>query len=252
MDSLVSGIAQEEPEASKPDAAEAVGDASPFGGANGREDPSVAAAAERLRSGRLGYRFVKRLFDIVFSVLVLALLCWLYLIIAIAVRVDSPGPAFFKQKRVGLGGREFTMYKFRSMSADAEDRLSEIAHMNEKDGPVFKVAHDPRVTRVGRFIRRTSLDEMPQFLNVLKGDMSVVGPRPALPREVKSYTPRQRQRLLVKPGLTCFWQVQSRRDQLSFGEWIELDLKYVRECSVWQDVKLIVRTVGAVFTGQGE
>lgn len=216
------------------------------------EDAETATAAERLRVGRLGYRFIKRFFDIVFSLIVLVALSWLYLIVAIAIKLDDPeGPVLFSQVRVGRDGREFRMYKFRSMYADAEERLASLMALNEKDGPVFKIADDPRVTRVGRVIRRLSIDELPQFANVLKGDLSVVGPRPALPREVALYTPRQRQRLLVKQGLTCYWQVRPNRDEVGFDEWVGLDLRYVRECSVLTDLKLIVRTVGAVLTAQG-
>ena len=216
------------------------------------EDVETAKAAERLRTGRWGYRICKRAFDIVFSLLVLVCLSWLYLIIAIAIKLDDPnGPVIFAQTRVGKDGREFRMYKFRSMYADAEERLASLMSLNEKTGPVFKMAHDPRVTRVGRILRKVSLDELPQFVNVLKGDLSVVGPRPALPREVATYTPCQRQRLLVKQGLTCLWQVQPDRDDISFDEWMELDLRYIRECGVATDLKLIARTVGCVLTAQG-
>lgn len=143
------------------------------------------------------------------------------------------------------------MYKFRSMVIDAEARLSQLIGSNEKTGPVFKLHDDPRVTRVGRVIRKMSMDELPQFLNVLMGDLSVVGPRPALPREVAAYTPRQRQRLLVKQGLTCYWQTRRNRDSITFDEWVNLDLLYIRKCSAWTDLKLIVQTVGCVLTAQG-
>ena len=215
-------------------------------------DLNVDVAAEELRTGRLGYRFIKRMFDIVFSVLVLILLCWLFLIVAIAVKVDDPkGPVFFEQERVGKDGRNFRMWKFRSMVSDAEARLEGLRAKNEKTGPVFKMKDDPRVTRVGRFIRKTSIDELPQFLNVFLGDMSVVGPRPALPKEVATYSSRQNQRLLVKPGLTCFWQTRRNRDAISFDEWVELDLLYIKKCSAWTDFKLIIQTVGVVLTAQG-
>ena len=218
----------------------------------GFADPEVRAAAERLRTGRLGYRFAKRAFDVVFSLLVLVGLSWLYAIVAVAIKVDDPkGPVVFRQTRVGRDGREFQMYKFRSMVADAEERLPQLLSQNEKTGPVFKLHDDPRVTRVGRVIRKLSLDELPQFANVLKGDLSVVGPRPALPREVAEYTERDRQRLLVKQGLTCFWQVQPDRDDISFNEWVDLDLRYIRECGIATDLKLIAKTVGCVLTAQG-
>ena len=215
-------------------------------------DAETEAAAERLRSGRLAYRVLKRFFDIVFSLMVLVALSWLYLIVAIAIKLDDPeGPVFFAQTRVGQDGRKFRMWKFRSMYADAESRLESLMALNEKDGPVFKIADDPRITRVGRVIRKLSIDELPQFVNVLAGDLSVVGPRPALPGEVAEYTPRQRQRLSVKQGLTCYWQTRRNRDSISFDEWVELDLLYIRQCSLWADFKLIVQTVGCVLTAQG-
>ena len=138
------------------------------------------------------------------------------------------------------------MYKFRSMYVDAEDRLEELMHLNEQSGPVFKITNDPRITRIGKFIRKTSLDELPQLLNVLKGDMSIVGPRPALPRETIQYTPYQMQRLLVKPGITCIWQV-SGRNNIEFEEWVELDLEYIQKRSVLLDMKLILMTIPALL-----
>jgi len=143
------------------------------------------------------------------------------------------------------------MYKFRSMCVDAEARLAELRELNEKTGPVFKIADDPRITKVGRVIRKVSLDEMPQFFNVFKGDMSLVGPRPALPAEVKTYTDYQRQRLMVPGGLTCYWQTRRNRDSITFDEWIDLDLLYIKKCNPWTDFKLIVQTVGVVLTAQG-
>ena len=215
-------------------------------------DPEAARAAERLRTGRWAYRAVKRAFDVCFSACVLVCLSWLFLIVAVAIKLDDPeGPVIFSQARVGRDGREFRMYKFRSMCADAESRLAELAGKNEKDGPVFKMADDPRVTRVGRFLRKTSIDELPQFVNVLVGDISVVGPRPALPKEVAQYTPRQRQRLSVKQGITCYWQTRRNRDSITFDEWVDLDLVYVKKCGIWSDLKLIVQTVGCVLTAQG-
>lgn len=214
-------------------------------------DPEVAAAAERL-SKRHGYRFAKRAFDIVFSAAVLVVFCWLFAIIAILVKVDDPkGPVFFSQERVGKGGETFQMYKFRSMCVDAEDKLAELRELNEKIGPVFKIAEDPRITRVGKWLRKLSLDELPQFINVLRSDMSIVGPRPALSAEVATYDDYQRQRLLVKPGLTCYWQTRRSRDSITFDEWVDLDLLYIEKCSVWSDLKLIVQTVGVVLTAQG-
>ena len=202
--------------------------------------------------GRLGYRLFKRAFDIVFSAAVLVLLSWLFLVVAIAIKLDDPkGPVFFKQKRVGKDGRTFRMYKFRSMVTDAEAQLASLQALNEKDGPVFKIADDPRITRVGRFIRKTSIDELAQFINVFLGQMSVVGPRPALPKEVATYNDYQRQRLLVKPGITCYWQTRRNRDTIGFDEWVDLDLLYIRQCSIWADFKLIIQTIGVVLTMQG-
>lgn len=174
---------------------------------------------------RIAYRFVKRVFDFAFSAAVLVLLSWLFVIIAVLVKVDDPkGPVFFKQTRVGKNGREFEMLKFRSMCVDAEEKLADLKELNEKTGPVFKIAEDPRITRVGKWLRKLSLDELPQFINVLRSDMSVVGPRPALPNEVATYNDYQRQRLLVKPGMTCYWQTRRNRDSITFDKWVDLDL----------------------------
>lgn len=215
-------------------------------------DLEAQAAAERLRTGRWAYRFVKRAFDVVFSAFVLVGFSWLFLIVAVAIKIDDPkGPVFFAQERVGRDGKTFRMHKFHSMCTDAEKRLAELQDLNEKDGPVFKIANDPRITRVGRVIRKLSIDELPQFINVLIGDMSVVGPRPPLPKEVAEYTPRQAQRLSIRGGLTCYWQTRRNRDSISFDEWVDLDLIYIKQCSVWADVKLIVQTVGVVLTAQG-
>lgn len=213
-------------------------------------DLEAVQAAQRLAS-RYGYRIAKRLFDIMFSLLVLILLSWVYAAVAIAIKHDSEGPVFFNQERVGKDGKTFKIHKFRSMYVDAEERLKDLQDLNEKDGPVFKIKDDPRITHVGHFIRKTSIDELPQFINVLKGDMSIVGPRPALPREVRQYTPYQKERLLVKPGITCFWQTRRNRDDISFDEWVGLDLLYIKKCSVLTDLKLILQTVGVVLTAQG-
>ena len=215
-------------------------------------DPATTAAAERLYSQRVVYRVIKRTFDIVFSLAVLVAFSWLYVLVAIAIKIDDPhGPVFYVQDRVDRRGESFRMWKFRSMCADADQHLAELRDQNEKAGPVFKIAADPRITRVGHFIRKTSIDELPQFFNVLTGRISVVGPRPALPAEVAAYTPRQRQRLLVKPGITCYWQTRRNRDAISFDEWVELDLLYIKKCSVWSDFKLIFQTIGVVLTAQG-
>lgn len=206
---------------------------------------------------RYGYRFAKRAFDIAFSALMVVAFCWLFALIAVLIKIDDPkGPVFFKQKRVGKldakgNPKYFTMYKFRSMCVDAESKLPELRELNEKTGPVFKIADDPRVTRVGKWLRKLSLDELPQFANALKGDISIVGPRPALPAEVATYNDYQKQRLLVKPGITCYWQTRRNRDSITFDEWVDLDLLYVKQCSAWADFKLVVQTVGVVLTAQG-
>ena len=202
--------------------------------------------------GRPAYRVLKRAFDIAFSLFVLAVFWWLYLILAIVVKADDPkGSPIFVQERIGKNGKPFKMYKFRTMCVDAEDRLSEVAHLNEKSGPVFKIKEDPRVLRSGKILRKLSLDELPQFWNVLKGDISVVGPRPALPKEVATYNDYQKQRLLIKPGITCYWQTRTNRDSISFDDWVDLDLLYIKQCGVWADAKLIIQTVGVVLTAQG-
>ena len=196
-------------------------------------------------------KFLKRLFDIVSSGIAIIILIPLWIIIAIAIKKDSKGPIFFKQGRRTTNGKVFHMYKFRSMVVDAEDRLKELLEENEMDGPVFKIADDPRITRVGKFIRKTSIDELPQLFNILKGDMSIVGPRPALPREVEQYSAYQAQRLFITPGLTCYWQIQPNRNDISFDEWVEMDIQYIRERSFLVDWKIIFKTIIVVLTKQG-
>ncbi len=192
----------------------------------------------------------QRLFDIVLSVLLL-ILCWpVFLLTAIVIRLDSPGPALFAQVRVGKNGKEFRLFKFRSMTVDAEAMLDQLEPENERDGPLFKIREDPRVTRIGRLLRKSSLDELPQLINILKGDMSLVGPRPALPVEVAQYTPYQRQRLIVTPGLTGLWQVSGRAD-LPFDQSVELDLYYIDNQSVWLNLWIVVKTVPAVISARG-
>ncbi|HLV60507.1 MAG TPA: sugar transferase [Fredinandcohnia sp.] len=193
---------------------------------------------------------LKRAFDIVVSAVALVLCAPLFLVIAIAIKLDSPGPVFFGQVRSGLNGRRFTLWKFRSMVVDAEKRLAALRDKNEMSGPVFKMKDDPRVTRVGRFLRRTSLDELPQFWNVLVGQMSVVGPRPPLPSEVDRYERWHRRRLSVKPGITCIWQV-SGRNEIDFEDWMKLDLAYIDQWSLWLDIKIVLRTIPAVIFGRG-
>ena len=187
------------------------------------------------------YLFLKRLIDIVGSGLGILILIPVFLIIGILIKLEDPkGSVFFSQKRNGLNGKEFNMYKFRSMVHNAEDLLE--MSKNEMDGPVFKIKDDPRITKIGKFIRKTSLDELPQLFNVLKGDMSLVGPRPPIPREVIQYNKYQYQRLLVKPGITCYWQI-SGRNNIDFDEWVELDLKYIKERNLFKDIYIILMTL---------
>jgi exopolysaccharide biosynthesis polyprenyl glycosylphosphotransferase len=189
------------------------------------------------------YLFLKRLIDIVGSGLGILILIPVFLIIGILIKLEDPkGSVFFSQKRNGLNGKEFNMYKFRSMVHNAEDLLESLMSKNEMDGPVFKIKDDPRITKIGKFIRKTSLDELPQLFNVLKGDMSLVGPRPPIPREVIQYNKYQYQRLLVKPGITCYWQI-SGRNNIDFDEWVELDLKYIKERNLFKDIYIILMTL---------
>lgn len=193
------------------------------------------------------YLICKRFIDILGATVGLILLSPLFLIVAILIKLeDKNGPVIFKQVRVGKDGKEFNMYKFRSMVANAEELKAKLMAQNEATGPVFKMKHDPRVTKIGKFIRKTSIDELPQLFNVLKGDMSLVGPRPALPSEVSQYTSYEMQRLSVTPGLTCYWQI-SGRSNLSFEKWIELDLKYIHERNTLVDIKLIFKTLSVFF-----
>lgn len=195
----------------------------------------------------------RRTQDIVLSLLAIGILWPLLILVAILIWIDSPGASpIFSQVRVGRKGKEFKFLKFRSMVPDAEAKLEQLLDRNEMNGPVFKIRDDPRITRVGRVIRKTGIDELPQLLNILKGDMSIVGPRPALPREVAQYSEYEQQRLWVTPGLTCYWQIQPRRNELSFEEWMELDLKYIRERSFLTDWKIIFRTIYTVFGMEGE
>lgn len=201
---------------------------------------------------RAGYHFIKRAFDIVSSAVGLIVLSPLFFVVSLLIVLDDPkGSPLFTQVRVGKDGKEFKFYKFRSMVVDAEAQLGSLIDRNEMDGPVFKIKDDPRITRVGRFIRKTSIDELPQLWNVLKGDMSIVGPRPPVPREVRQYTDYQMQRLSVTPGLTCYWQVRKERNQCSFEEWVEMDLRYIRKQSIGTDLKIILKTFSAVLGMNG-
>ena len=192
------------------------------------------------------YDMIKRLIDIICSFMGLLALSPLFIIIAIIIKFTSKGPVFFSQKRVGKYGREFDMYKFRSMVVNAEELKEKLANQNEMSGPMFKMKDDPRVTKVGKFIRKTSIDELPQLWNVLKGDMSLVGPRPSLPKEVAQFEDWMHRRLEVKPGLTCYWQV-SGRNNIDFEDWMKLDIRYVEERNLWIDIKLILKTVSVLF-----
>lgn len=189
----------------------------------------------------------KRILDFVLALLGVIILLPLFVLLASVIKIeDHKGPIIFKQIRMGKDGQKFYMYKFRSMVTNAEDLKISLANQNEATGPVFKIKHDPRVTKIGRFIRKTSIDELPQLLNVLKGDMSLVGPRPPLPEEVAQYTSYEIQRLSVTPGLTCYWQV-SGRSNTSFDRWVELDLKYIKERNFLIDIKLIFKTFFVLF-----
>jgi lipopolysaccharide/colanic/teichoic acid biosynthesis glycosyltransferase len=196
------------------------------------------------------YDRLKRLFDIVFACIVLIVLGLPMIVIAALVKLTSRGPIIFKQVRVGQGGRYFLCYKFRSMCADAEEKKQELMHLNEATGPVFKIKNDPRLTPIGALIRKYSIDELPQFFNVLKGEMSIVGPRPPIPSEVDAYGDRERGRLAVRPGLTCLWQVGGRSN-LSFDRWVDLDLEYIETMSFFKDVVIVLKTIPAVLTGSG-
>jgi lipopolysaccharide/colanic/teichoic acid biosynthesis glycosyltransferase len=195
-----------------------------------------------------GYLMGKRLIDVVGSLVGIVCLFWLFILVALVIKVEDPkGPVFFKQTRVGKDGKEFKMYKFRSMVSNAEEKLEALLQYNEVSGAMFKMKRDPRVTKIGRILRKTSIDELPQLLNVLKGEMSLVGPRPPLPREVEEYSMYDKQRLIVIPGCTGLWQT-SGRSNLSFEQMIELDLKYISTRSLKTDIMLILKTVKVLFT----
>lgn len=221
--------------------------------------PNDPAAAERFdpafRDPHFPYKVPsysasKRVFDIIFASLALIIASPVLLIVAILIKATDRGPVFFKQVRVGRGGRYFWCLKFRSMCVDAEEKKKLLMHLNEVSGPVFKMKRDPRVTRVGAVIRKLSIDEFPQFFNVLLGEMSIVGPRPPLPSEVSLYNARERGRLAVVPGITCIWQVSGRSD-VSFERWVELDLEYIEKMSMATDIRILLQTVPAVMKGSG-
>ncbi len=195
--------------------------------------------------------FSKRLLDLVVSTISLVILFPVMLVTAILIKLDSKGPIFFKQRRVGLNGRLFTLLKFRSMFPDAEEKLEALRDLNEMSGPAFKIANDPRITKIGSFLRKYSIDELPQLINVLLGDMSLVGPRPPLPSEVKEYKRKHRRRLSMRPGITCTWQVSGRNSIPNFEDWTELDLDYIDNWSFRNDLRLLLKTIPAVVRGTG-
>lgn len=200
---------------------------------------------------RLEHLFIKRVIDFVVAGIALIIFSPLFVIIGAIIKLTSKGPVFFKQERYGLYGRRFKLYKFRTMVVDAEERLKELLEYNEMKGPVFKMTNDPRVTKVGRWLRRFSLDELPQLWNVLKGDMSLVGPRPPIPAEVENYDSWQRRRLSMRPGITCLWQTSGRSEIKDFNEWMKLDLEYIDNWSLGLDFKIMLKTIPVVFLGIG-
>ena len=200
---------------------------------------------------RLGALLVKRVFDLMLSFIGLLVLSPLFLIVSILIKVTSKGPVFFRQARSTLNGRKFILYKFRTMGWDAEEKLEKLKKHNQMNGPVFKMDNDPRLTKIGGFLRRTSVDELPQLWNVLKGDMSIVGPRLPIPEEVNQYDYWHRRRLSMRPGITCLWQVNGRNKIIDFDEWVKLDLKYIDTWSLWLDTKILIKTVPVVLFGIG-
>ena len=196
------------------------------------------------------YKALKRIFDIVLSGIALICLSPIFVITAIAIKLEDGGPAFFTQQRAGKDMKTFKMYKFRSMYVNADEKLKELLKENEQTGHAFKIKNDPRITKVGKFIRKTSIDELPQLINIIKGDMSIVGPRPILPFQMEECNDYERQRLIVQPGLTCYWQIGGRAN-IKWDEWVELDLNYIEDMSLWTDLKMIVKTVPAVFDSEG-
>jgi lipopolysaccharide/colanic/teichoic acid biosynthesis glycosyltransferase len=197
-------------------------------------------------------RAIKRAMDVIGSMVLLVLLFPLFLVLAFLVKRSSPGPIFYRWYVAGEGGRPFMSYKFRSMYANADEVKAQLAHLNEMRGPAFKITGDPRITPLGKWIRKYSLDELPQLYSVLKGDMSLVGPRPPLVNEYEIFTSRQKQKMLVKPGVTCLWQVNGRNRISDYDDWVRLDLEYIRTWSLWLDVRILLKTVAAVVHGSGK
>ncbi len=212
-------------------------------------DPTVIAV-DVVRRRSLYERHGKRIFDAIGAAILLILSVPILLIAMVAIKLDTRGPVLFRSTRCGKGGRPFDFFKLRSMSNGSHGRRNSLMHLNEMDGPVFKLANDPRITRVGRILRRTSVDELPQLWNVLRGDMSLIGPRPPIPEEVAQYSAMEMRRLSVKPGLTCLWQV-SGRSTLGFDEWMRLDIEYIRHRSFLLDLKILLLTIPAVLSCRG-
>ena len=202
-------------------------------------------------SAKFGHLFMKRVFDFVTSGIGFIMLIPLFIVISILIKTTSDGPVFFQQDRCSVNGRIFTFYKFRTMVADAESRLNDVLKYNEMDGPVFKMKNDPRITKIGKWLRKFSLDELPQLWNVVKGDMSLVGPRPPLPSEVENYDTWQRRRLSMRPGITCLWQISGRNKISNFDEWLNLDLEYIDNWSLGLDFRILLKTIPAVLSGTG-
>ena len=194
----------------------------------------------------------KRLLDVVLSAFLLVLASPLFLVLGLAVKLTSPGPVFYRWKVVGRNGRPFLGYKIRSMVVNADELKAQLENRNEMTGPVFKIAGDPRITAIGSWMRRYSVDELPQLYNVLKGDMALVGPRPPLRTEYERFTEYQKQKLAVKPGITCLWQISGRNEVRDFNEWVRLDLEYIRRWSIWLDLRILMGTLGAVLSGSGK
>lgn len=209
------------------------------------KDRKISLDRDRLNR-QYGYRITKRVFDVIASLLGLVIISPVFLVLAICIKLDDGGPVFYSQERIGKNGKPFKMYKFRSMRVNADKELEEIARQNEVDGAMFKIKNDPRITRIGKFIRKTSIDEFPQLVNVLLGQMSIVGPRPPLPREVVEYTNYDKQRLYVSPGCTGLWQV-TVRNSVGFDEMVNIDLHYIQRRSVFLDLKIIIKTIKVIF-----
>lgn len=215
------------------------------------KESNVLDKKERDVESKPVYNFLKRCFDVVLSAVALIVLSPIFALAAVAIKLEDGGEVIYTQKRVTCGGKTFTMYKFRSMCVDAERKQSGLLSKNEMTGPVFKIKNDPRITKVGRVLRRASIDELPQLINVLRGDMSIIGPRPPLPQEVVQYTEYQWQRLYVKAGLACYRECRGRNRIKDFDRWVEMDLEYIRDRCLWVDFKILIRTIVAVILGIG-